>query len=155
AQDWTDDKTLLKKASADFDGKGSTAITGALYSAADHIEKQMQSNPGEVRRYAVILISDGLNTDNSFSEGKLVSQLRNLDIQVFTICFPCGFSRPGAPQVPATQNNPVLVESTPDALLDNLMRVTGGLSFFPKNIEELQAICDNLLEWIRNQYVIG
>jgi len=144
-QDWTDDKTLLKKASDGFDGKGPTAITDALFLAADHIEKQRKLDHDARRRYAIILISDGLSNDGVISESKLLSRLRDLEIQIFTVCLL---------REPPNQSLAFEQTSSDDLVID-LAKETGGSVFFATKDNELQAICDHLIERMRSQFVIG
>ncbi|HZS46141.1 MAG TPA: VWA domain-containing protein [Blastocatellia bacterium] len=145
AQDWTDDKILLRNASGGFRGNGETAITDAMYLAADHIEKQMQSDNNARRRYAVILISDGDDTEGAVSESKLVSRLRDLDIQIFIVCLLNRSQNQGStPEFPFGKT-----------FVNHLTKTTGGLAFYATTINEVQSACNNLISFMRRQYVVG
>jgi Ca-activated chloride channel family protein len=149
-QDFTSEKGLLEDALDNlYIEGGQTAITDAVYLAAQRVDDyQKKRDGGDRRRRALILVSDGEDRDSFYQEAQLFELLRESDVQIYTIGFVGDLSNEGgfiskSPQAKAK------------AYLERLSQETGGKAYFPKSIEELGGIALDIAGELRTQYSIG
>ncbi len=129
--DWTRDvKTLVS--SIPSKTKGHTALYDALILAVNTVAK------GPHRKSAIILFSDG--SDNTSSQGfaKVRDLLKVSEVQFYASGIREVFQAPGQPD-----GRDVLLELT---------ELTGGLTYFPKNSQELDRMASLLATELHNQY---
>ena len=149
-QDFTPKKDDLDYALENlFTEGGQTAIIDAVYLAAervDNYEKARDSN--DRKRRALILISDGEDRNSFYSEQQLFKLLRESDVQIFVIGF-----------VNELDDDSGLfsksVRGKAKNLLERLATETGGKSYFPGNVNELNTIARDIATELRTQYSIG
>lgn len=151
-QDFTSNATELLEA---LDEKlyiegGQTAVIDAVYLGAEYAAKRKSGNRDDVRRRAIILVTDGEERGSSYSQEQLFARLREEGVQIFVIGFvgeldkeKSGIFRRGSEQSKATE------------LINRLARETGGRAFFPKSLTEMPQIAEDITRDLRTQYVIG
>jgi len=149
-QQFTADKTELFDALDEMhiDG-GQTAIIDALYLAAEMTDEYEQSrNPGDKKRRALILVSDGEDRDSYYNEEQLFELLRESDVQIFTIGFVNELSAEGG-----------FISKSPQkkarAFLERLAEETGGKAYFPSAVSELNSIANDIASELRTQYLVS
>jgi len=120
-----------------------TAMLDALYLAADYANKE-----GKNRRKAVLLVTDGLDNDSYYKFSEVVNHLREIDVQIYFIGFISDLDREGGL---FRKSNKDKAES----LLNKLAEETGGKSFYPKELAEVQNIAQQISTDLRTQYSIG
>lgn len=128
----TDSSSLLTRAISGTPAIGMTA----LYDAAIEAFKQFPADGPEKR--VLIVISDG--GDNA-SVHKLADLLRTAE-ESSALVYTIGIFDDDDPD-----KNP--------GVLTRLARATGGEAFFPRQLNEVEAICQSIARDIRNQYTIG
>ncbi|MDQ2746458.1 MAG: VWA domain-containing protein [Acidobacteriota bacterium] len=149
-QDFTADKNDLNDALEDFhvDG-GKTAIIDAVYLAAERVtEYEKSKDPDDRKRRALILVSDGEDRDSFYNEKQLFDALRETDVQIFVIGFVNDLNKEGG----------FISKSDRSKAMDFLNRLateTGGKSYFPNDISELNGIAQNIASELRTQYLIS
>lgn len=147
-QDITSDKALLVSSlNTLYIGKGETAVIDAAYLSAKRISDYTEKN-GANRRRALILITDGEDRESYYKKEQLVDLLRKVDVQVFVIGIVSILNNDGgqirrSPRERATE------------FLKSIAKETGGLAFFPKSPSELQKAANEIMIYLRTQYVIG
>jgi len=149
-QDFTSNKADLNDALENlYVEGGQTAVIDAVYLAAEQVDQYEKSrNPNEKKRRALILVSDGEDRDSFYKETQLFELLREADVQIFTVGFVSELSKEGgfigkSPQGKAK------------ALLERLATETGGKSYFPNSISELNGIAMDIASELRTQYVVS
>jgi Ca-activated chloride channel family protein len=149
-QQFTADKTELFDALEEMhvDG-GQTAIIDAVYLAAEMTDEYEQSrNPGDKKRRALILVSDGEDRDSYYNEEQLFELLRESDVQIFTIGFVNELSAEGG-----------FISKSPQkkakAFLERLAEETGGKAYFPNGVSELNSIATDIASELRTQYLVS
>jgi VWFA-related protein len=78
-QDWTTDRKRLTRAVARLNAGGGTAMYDAVAEAVP------MAQTGEHRKKAIVLISDGNDTDSDSSVGQVKQLIRNSEVMVYAI----------------------------------------------------------------------
>jgi Ca-activated chloride channel homolog len=78
-QDWTTDRKRLARAVARLNAAGGTAMLDALAEAVP------MAQTGDHRKKAIVLISDGNDTDSDSSLGQIKQLIRNSEVMVYAI----------------------------------------------------------------------
>ncbi|HZG51303.1 MAG TPA: VWA domain-containing protein [Pyrinomonadaceae bacterium] len=108
---------------------GTTALTEALYVAAEAVVARA---PGEARRRALVVITDGGERDPRANLDELLKYLRRHQVEVFVFGLTEAMSGDAFEQVKGGRRKS-------RELLDTLARETGGLAVFPKKPAEFDA----------------
>src|SRR6185369_4851245 len=140
-REFTNDKRTLR---SDLDGLyvevGQTAVLDAIYLTAEHLAKR-KTEPDQLRRKVLILVTDGDDRASYYTKEKVFRLLASTDTQVFTIGFMTGLK-------PEQRDRAI-------KLLKQLATETGGRTFFPNSVADLDRISSDIINDIRTQYVIG
>jgi Ca-activated chloride channel family protein len=142
-QDFTADHELLEAAVNNLHASGPTALHNALYISLKELSKQKRA--GELRRRAIILLSDGEDTASLVTDEQVVELARQSEINVYSISL-----RPDR-----VRDNDRLAFSQAAHLLTTLSRESGGQVFFPASLSELDSVYDRIAEELRTQYNLG
>ena len=142
-QDYTADKALLESALRRTNASGPTALHNALYVTLRDLSKQKKA--GELRRRAIVLLSDGEDTASLVSDDQVIDLARKTEIAIYAISL-----RPSR-----ASDRERLEFSQAVHLLTTLCRDTGGQLFMPSSISELDTVYDQIAEELRTQYNLG
>jgi Ca-activated chloride channel family protein len=119
---------------------GLTAVTDAVYLAAERLVKRRVED-SSMRRYALVLVTDGEDRSSQYKKEQLFDLLGSADIQIYAIGFTGAVKEKS--KEPAKE------------FLTRLATTTGGRVFFPSSNNELGSIADEIINDLRTQYVIG
>jgi VWFA-related protein len=138
-QDFTSDVNKLRDGLSHIESRGGTALYDAVVASADKLAADAK-RPKQV----LILITDG--EDNASAQGLegtigRVQQLSGPVIYSIGLLFGDELSRS---EVKHAHRD-----------LEMLSTETGGMAFFPKNIEQVDQIAAEVARDIRNQYTLG
>lgn len=149
-QDFTSNKNDLNDALDNlFIEGGQTAIIDAVYLAADRVNQYDNSrDPNDKKRRALILVSDGEDRDSFYKEQQLFQLLRETDVQIYTIGFVGDLDKSGG----FISKSP---QSKAKSLMERLASETGGKSYFPTSVNELNDIAKDISSDLRTQYLIS
>jgi Ca-activated chloride channel family protein len=115
-----------------------TALHDAVYVAL----KELQAAGGdELRRRAVVLLSDGQDTGSLMSDEQVLDLARRGEVNVYPIGLRA--SHAGQPSPP------------PDYFLTALARETGGQAFFPAALTDLEGVFERIADELRTLYAVG
>lgn len=149
-QDFTSNKTDLNDALDNMyiDG-GQTAIIDAVYLAAEKVtEYEKASHNVDRKRRALVLVTDGEDRNSFYNEKQLFDFLRENDVQIYVVGFVNDLSKEGGFIRKSDQGKA-------KALLNKLATETGGRSFYPNAVSELNGIAREIAGELRSQYSIG
>ena len=140
-QDFTQNAQKISDAADDFFAEGGqTAIIDALYQSAQYLsEKNKADSPN--RRLGLILISDGEERDSKRKYEELAKFLGEKKISVYTI----GFSK----QIQKEQGKKTYEKAV--AFLQKLASETGGKSYFPETVVDLNNATSEIFTELRKQ----
>jgi Ca-activated chloride channel family protein len=142
-QDFTADHTALEEAFDRTEASGPTALHNALYVALKDLAKQKSG--GELRRRALVLLSDGEDTASLVSDDQVLELARKTEINIYAISLRAK-SAPDRSRLKFSQAAHLLTALTQD---------TGGQVHFPNSLSELEAVYDRIAEELRSQYSLG
>jgi VWFA-related protein len=142
-QDFTSETALLEKAILSTAASGPTALHNTIYIALKDLGRQKKA--GELRRRAVVLLTDGEDTASLVSDEQVLELARKTEINIYCISL-----RPNRPQ-----DRTRLAFSQAEFLLTALARETGGQVHFPNSLSELDTVYDRIAEELRTQYSLG
>jgi Ca-activated chloride channel family protein len=149
-QDFTTDKSELFDALDNmYIEGGQTAIIDAIYLAAERVDEYERSkNTNDRKRRALILVSDGEDRNSFYKEEQLFELLRESDVQIYAIGFVNDLDKEGS-----------FIRKSPQKkaknFLTRLATETGGKSYFPNALSELNGIARDIASELRTQYSIG
>jgi len=134
--DFTSDIKKMEEGLTRIDARGGTAMYDAISMSIDHLKAKAKRD-----KKVLMLITDGADTASKTSLEKLISQAHTTDAVIYSI---------------ALLNEEIPRESKKaKRALETIAKATGGLCFFPKTLEEVDALALEVAKDIRNQYVIG
>ncbi len=142
-QDYTNDHALLEAAIRRTQASGPTALYNTLYVALRDLARQKKA--GELRRRAIVLLSDGEDTASLVKDDQVMDLAKKTEIAVYAISL-----RPNRPG-----DRDRLEFSQAIHLLTTLTRDTGGQVFFPNSLSELDTVYERIAEELRTQYNLG
>jgi len=134
-KDFTSSVPELKEALERIDSRGSTAIYDAIIGSLDHLTK------GRKDKKVLLVVTDGEDNASRNSLEKTVREIQKTDVVIYTIGL-------------LGQENKRSAKVARKAL-KNIAEASGGLAFFPENVEDVHAICEQVAHDIRNQYTIA
>ena len=132
-QDYTGSIPKLKDAMERIESRGGTALYDAVVASADHLKKS-----GELEKKVLLVVTDG---EDNASRESLEQALRRLEEKNGPTVYTIGLL--GEEH-----------EKRARRALREMAEDTGGVAFFPKNLDEVQAITNQIAHDIRNQYTI-
>jgi len=142
-QEFTGDLKLLEDAINHTEASGPTALHNALYVALKDLDKQKKA--GELRRRAIVMLSDGEDTASLVTDDQVLELARKTEIAIYAISL--------RPRKMAARTQ--LQFSQAVHLLTALTQETGGQVHFPNSLSELDAVYDRVAEELRTQYSLG
>ena len=141
---FTSSKPDLEKAIASTVAGGSTSLYTAIYIALRELKKTEARGLEELRRRAVIVLSDGEDTSSLVAYDEVLELAKRSETAVYAIGIrskdPTGSGK-GYGQA--------------DFALRQLTTQTGGRVFFPSSIDELRAIYALISQELSSQYLVG
>jgi VWFA-related protein len=139
-QDFTSDVNLLRAGLSHIEARGGTALHDAVAASADKLAADAK-NPKQV----IILITDGDDNASTLDLEQTIRRVQQLSGPViYSIGLLFGDEDMSRDQVKNARK-----------ALKLLSDETGGMAFFPKNIEQVDQIAAEVARDIRNQYTLG
>lgn len=138
-QDFTSDIGKLREGLAHIDSKGGTALYDAVVASADQLAKGAKRP-----KQALLIITDGEDNASTFSLEQTIRRIQDLQGPiVYSIGLLFGDEGGGRESRRARRALKLLSDET------------GGMSFFPKSLADVDSIAAEVARDIRNQYTIG
>jgi Ca-activated chloride channel family protein len=140
-QDFTSDQAVLEAAIHSIHPEGATGLYNAVYLSLRDLAKQPAGS--EVRRRAVVLLSDGADTTSLLSDDQVLDAARRAEVTVYAV----GLGISGT--------NNMDDNGRARYFLTALTGETGGQPFFPRGLGELDGVYDRIARELSTQYSIG
>ena len=137
-QDFTSDVGLLEKGLSHIDSAGGTALYDAVIAAADHLSKHAKRS-----KQVILIITDGEDNSSGATLAQTVRRIQDLN-------GPIVYSIGLLYDEPNGQGGRQARKA-----LQTLSDQTGGIAFFPKSLDQVDAIAEEVARDIRHQYIIG
>jgi len=142
-QAFTNNITALEQAIRKTSAGGSTAIFNAVYIALKDLKKVVPTSAEEIRRHAIVVLSDGEDTSSLLSFEEVLDLAKRSDTAIYSIGL--------------RSEEEVASKGFKEAefVLRQFSQETGGRSFFPSQIGELANVYGQIADELSSQYVIG
>jgi VWFA-related protein len=138
-EDFTSDQKELNEALSRIDSRGSTALYDAIIGSLDHLKK------GHKDKRVLLVITDGDDDASRKTFEYTIKVAQQSDAAIYAI---------GVFSEDDRKHSKGMVRHSKKTLTE-LAAATGGLAYFPDNLEQVQAICAQVARDIRNQYELG
>ena len=135
-KDFSNSIPELKEALERIDARGSTALYDAIIGSLDHLKK------GSKDKKVLLVVTDGDDTDSRNSLEKTIREIQRSNAVIYTI---------GLVDADSKKSDRKKARKA----LQDIANASGGLAFFPENIEEVHSICEQVAHDIRHQYTLG
>lgn len=141
-QDFTSDRAALEKAIRSTAAGGSTSLHNAIYISLKELAKQRARSAEDVRRQAIVVVSDGEDTSSLVSYEEVLELAKRSETAIYTI---------------GLQARETGAKGFREAefVLRQLGQETGGRSFFPNRVEDLKDVYGQIASELSSQYSVG
>ncbi len=133
-QDFTNKIPSLREALERIESRGGTALYDAVVASADHMKKNARLD-----KKVLLVVTDG---EDNASRESLEQAIRRLQQENGPTVYTIGIL--GEERAKRARR-----------ALTAMSEQTGGVSFFPKDLSEVDSITQQVAHDIRNQYIIG
>jgi Ca-activated chloride channel homolog len=143
-QPLTSDQAALQKAVRSTTTGGNTCLNTAVYVALKQFGMAAAQQPGEVRRQAIVVLSDGADTASAISFDDVIDLARRMGVSIYTV------------MLQAPTRIPTRRTDNEDATyaMKTLARETGAQAFSPA-AEGLRTVYASIAAELASQYSIG
>jgi len=156
-QAFTDDGGRLRDQIMNTRAGGATAVYDAIYEACskelNHPPRPPGDQPDVVRR-VMVLISDGEDNLSNHARSEAIEMAQRTSVVIYTISTSTQW-------IQLSQTDPFKLADRKmhltegDKILKDLAEETGGRSFFPYHVDDLDQSFQDIGEELRNQYSIA
>lgn len=134
-KDFTNSVPELKEALERIDSRGSTALRDAILGSLDHLKKASKD------KKVLLVVTDGEDNASRNSLEKMIREVQKTDTVIYTIGL-------------LGQENKKEAKRARKAL-EQIAAASGGLAYFPENVDDVHSICEQVAHDIRNQYILA
>jgi Ca-activated chloride channel family protein len=155
-QTFTNDHALLERAIRRTTAEGSTSLYNAVYIALQDMKKIRARSAGEIRRRALVVLSDGDDTSSLLGFDEVLDLARRGETAIYAISTQSpreAHERGAIRRSLAPGDRREFNEA--DYVLREFTQQTGGRVFHPKAISDLPGIYAQISEELATQYLLG
>jgi Ca-activated chloride channel homolog len=122
---------------------GSTALHNAVYISLKELAKVKAKNPDEIRRQAIVVLSDGEDTSSLVSFEEVLELAKRSETAIYTI------------GLQPRETSALRGFREAEFVLRQLAQETGGRAFFAQRIEDLKDVYGQIADELSSQYSMG
>lgn len=144
-QSFTNKADELEQAIRRTSAGGSTSMYNAVYIALKDLKKAIATNVDEIRRQAIVLLSDGEDTSSLLPFEEVLDLAKRSETAIYAI------------GLRSSENQSSAGRGFKEAeyVLKQLTQETGGRAFFPNQVSELAGIYSQISDELSSQYTVG
>jgi Ca-activated chloride channel family protein len=142
-QPFTGDRDALERAIRLIDSGGSTALFNAVYIAIDELRRVRALSADEIRRQAIVVLSDGEDTTSLVTYDEVLDRSKRSEVAIYAI------------GLRTKEELPMRGFNAADFVLRTLAQETGGRAFFVQETGQLGAVYGQIADELASQYTIG
>jgi Ca-activated chloride channel homolog len=136
-QGFTTDRVALNRSLSRYDSRGTTAMYDAVVASADELSRHAKE-----RKQVLLIITDGADNASRLTMQQAIRRVQDLGGPVvYTIGLLFDSDKDEADRAHAD--------------LERLSQETGGIAYFPRSLDEVNTIAEEIARDIRNQYTIA
>ncbi len=139
---FTSDGAALEKAIRATTANGSTSLYNAIYISLKDLKKIRAASPQDIRRQAIVLLSDGDDTSSLIEFDEVLDLTKRSEVAIYSIGLRQG-------EIARREFKEA------EFVLRQLSQETGGRVFFPTDARELPKIYQAIWEELSSQYTMG
>jgi len=143
ASGFTSDRDALEQAIRRTTAGGSTSLYNAIYVSLKELKKVRATSEQDLRRQAVVVLSDGEDTSSLVSYEQVLEEAKRSETAIYSI---------------GLRSKDELLSrgfKEADFVLRQLAQHTGGRVFFSTRIEELAGVYSQIADELASQYSLG
>ncbi len=133
-------ETAIRRTSAG----GSTSLFNAIYIALKDLKKAVARNADEIRRQAIVVLSDGEDTSSLLPFEEVLDLAKRSETAIYGI---------GLRDNEAGNGSKLFKEA--EYVMRQLSQQTGGRAFFPNQLAELNGVYGQISDELSSQYTVG
>jgi Ca-activated chloride channel family protein len=139
---FTNDSASLEKAIRTTTANGSTSLYNALYIALKELKKTRVSTTSDIRRQAIVLLSDGDDTSSLIEFDQVLDLAKRSETVIYSI---------------GLRQGEIAKREFKEAefVLKQLSSETGGRAYFPTDARELAKIYQSIWDELSSQYALA
>ena len=134
-QPFTSDIKELERGLAKIDSRGGTAMRDAIRMSIDYLKEN-----GKRDKKVLVVVTDGDDNNSSGTLENLVKAAQQSEVLIYTVGLLAEEERREAKR--ATR------------ALNAIAEATGGKSYYPKELKDVDGVCQQVAHDIRSQYII-
>jgi Ca-activated chloride channel homolog len=144
-QNFTNNLPELEQAIHKTSAGGSTSLYNAVYIALKDLKKVIAKNSDEIRRQAIIVLSDGEDTSSLLPFEEVLDLAKRSETAIYSI----GLRSPENP----SSTTKGFKEA--EFVLRQFSQETGGRAFFPNQLADLSNVYGQIADELSSQYTVG
>jgi Ca-activated chloride channel family protein len=144
-QEFTNDASLLEQAIKKTSAGGSTSLYNAIYIALKDLKKVVARNVEEIRRQAIVVLSDGEDTSSLLPFEEVLDLAKRSETAIYCIGLR-------ASDGPSTTTKGF---KEAEFVLRQFAQETGGRAFFPSQLADLAGVYGQIADELSSQYTVG
>jgi VWFA-related protein len=133
--DFTSDPQKLKKGLARMNARGGTAMRDAVRTAIEHLKGRTRKD-----KKALVVVTDGNDNSSIDTLDAVIRAAQQNEVLIYAVGL-------------LSEETPGEAEKAQRAL-DALARATGGQTYYPKDVSEIDRVAPQIAHEIRNQYIV-
>jgi Ca-activated chloride channel family protein len=139
---FSNDQKALETAIRQTTAGGSTSLHNAIYISLKELKKNQAKSAEEVRRQAIVVLSDGEDTSSLVTFEEVLDLAKRSETAIYSIGLKSRESGRGG-------------FKEAEFVLRQLSQETGGRTYFPNDLSELSGVYDHIAAEISSQYTLG
>jgi Ca-activated chloride channel family protein len=124
---------------------GSTSLYNAVYIALKDLKKVVAKNTEEIRRQAIVVLSDGEDTSSLLPFEEVLDLAKRSETAIYSI----GLRTPDGPGTTTKGFKEA------EFVLRQFSQETGGRAFFPSQLSDLAGVYGQIADELSSQYTVG
>lgn len=142
-QAFTNSAPDLEQAIRRTSAGGSTSMYNAIYIALKDLKKVVATNVDEIRRQAIVVLSDGEDTSSLLPFEEVLDLAKRSETSIYAI------------GLRSSEESSAKGFKEAEFVLRQLAQQTGGRAFFPNQAAELSTIYGQISDELSSQYTMG
>ena len=142
-QPFTNSAPELEQAIRRTSAGGSTSLYNAVYIALKDLKKAVAKNADEIRRQAIIVLSDGEDTSSLLPFEEVLDLAKRSETAIYSI------------GLRDNESGGSKLFKEAEFVLKQFSQETGGRPFFPNQLSDLNTVYGQIADELSSQYTVG
>jgi Ca-activated chloride channel family protein len=144
-QNFTNNAAELEQAIRKTSAGGSTSLYNAVYIALKDLKKVVAKSTDEIRRQAIVVLSDGEDTSSLLPFEEVLDLAKRSETAIYAIGL----------RVPDGPGSSTKGFREAEFVMRQFAQETGGRAFFPSQLAELAPVYGQISDELSSQYTVG